>query len=118
MIQIKEAMMPMAQQQSEPPTLAQPVLPPPPVWAQTPVRQQYIAPPVKPIPLETMVDGFGTTWHVCIHCKKICMYAADDCFLLGKNKGKMEELFKKRKANDLKKGKDAAGPRGKRGRKK
>ena len=50
MQQMKEAMMSITQRQSAP-TLVQPVLPQPTAWALTD-RQQYIAPPVKPIPCE------------------------------------------------------------------
>ena len=105
--------MAITQLQSASPTLAQPVLPPPISWEQPPARQQYIAPPVKPIPADTWVNGFGATQHVCIHCKKMCTYAADDCFSLENNKGKHDELIKKRKAKDLKKDINARGYRGK-----
>ena len=113
MIQMKEAMMAITQQQSAPPILTQPVLPPPTVWEQPPAMQHYIAPPVKQIPADTWVDGFGATLHVCMHCKKMCTYAADDCFSLENNKGKHDELIKKRKAKDLKKGNYPGGNRGK-----
>ena len=78
MVQIKEAMTAITQQQSAPPTLAQPVIPPPSTWAQPPVRQKSIAPPVEPIPLKIMVNGFGATWRMCIHCKKMYTHATDD----------------------------------------
>ena len=95
MIQMKEAMMAITQRQGAP-TMEQPVLPPP------TSRQQYIAPPVKPVLCE-QVDGRGQTWRICAVCKRMCTHLADECFEAAKNKGKKDEWIKKRKAQDLEK---------------
>ena len=97
MIQTKEAMMAITQRQSAPPTLAQPVDPPPPTWATPPVRHQYIAPPVKPIPCEQILDGWSNKWQICTHCRRMGTHADDDCELLSKNKCKRDERLKRQK---------------------
>ena len=113
MEQMEEAMMVITQRQGAP-TLAQPVLPTPTEWIP-PARQQYIAPLVEPIPCKQMVDGFGNKWQVCTYCKRMGTHANDDCGLLEKNIGKQEECIKKRKVEKEAEWKDAAVPKGKRG---
>ena len=61
----QEAMVAVTPRQGAP-TLEQPVLPP--AWT-LPERQPYIAPPVKPLVCEQMINVSGVTWHVCKHCK-------------------------------------------------
>ena len=93
MVQMKEAMMAITQRQGAP-TMEQPVLPAP------PSRQQYIAPPVKPVTCE-QVDGRGQTWRICTVCKKMGTHFPEDCFEAAKNKSRKEEYTKKGKAQEL-----------------
>ena len=108
MKQMKEAMMAIIQWKSAP-TLAHPVHPPPTVWTP-PAREQYITPPVNPIPYEQMVDESGVTWHVYKHCKGMCTHAEDDCWELENNEGKHKQLIKKQQTYNETKGKHSAAP--------
>ena len=118
MIQMKEAMMAITQQQSASPILVQLILPHPPAWTPPPVRQQYIASPVKPIPSEQIVDGWGNKWRVYTHCKRMGMHDNEDCELLEKNKGRREERLKSQKREREVEGKEYGSPKNKCGRKK
>ena len=93
MVQMKEVMMAITQRQGIP-TMEQPV-PQPPLS-----RQQYIAPPVKPVLCE-QIDGTCQIWRIYSVCKKMGTHLPEDCYTLEKNKEKKAEYIKKRKAQNL-----------------